>query len=424
MDVHDFVRETPDEQPGEVARSGATGPPGAGGRRLGRRSLLGLAGAGAGAAALATATGALAGHEPPQPTPDRPPPASGLFSHDETRLAFRNHGMHLEFLDQPITPVASHFQLIHFDVPQLSDEGYSIELGGEVEHPRTVTLEELRTRRTVTQPSIMECAGNGRSFTHPRSIYVPWFNEAIGVFEYTGTPLRPLLEEAGLLDSAVEVVFSGHDEGFDLGVRHHFERALPVDEAVLDGVILAWEANGQPLPPAHGFPLRLVVPTWYGMASVKWLRAITVIDHPFQGVQQKLVYRQTFTSSDQGRPVQKKAVRAAIKPPGIPDLISRKRFVDAGPVELRGMAWSGHGPIEKVEVSTDDLRTFRPAVLEEPVSPHAWTPWHFTWRATPGEHVLAARATDATGNVQPLEPLWNLQGMAQNGVDRIAVHVS
>ena len=84
------------------------------------------------------------------------------------------------------------------------------------------------------------------------------------------------------------MVFTGHDDGIDLGVHHHFERALPVDEAMLDGVILAWEANGQPLPPAHGFPLRLVVPTWYGMASVKWLKAITVIDHPFQGVQQKL----------------------------------------------------------------------------------------------------------------------------------------
>jgi sulfane dehydrogenase subunit SoxC len=419
MDVHDPDPDILDRTPSEAVTSAGTG-----GRRLDRRSLLGLAGAGAGAAVVATATGALAGHEPPQPTPDRPPPSSGPFSDAETRLAFHNHGMHMEMLDRPITPVASHFQLIHFDVPQLSADGYAISLGGEVQRPRTITLEELKSRKTVRQPSIMECAGNGRSFTHPRSIYVPWFSEAIGVFEYTGTPLRPLLEEAGLLDSAVEVVFSGHDEGIDLGVRHHFERALPVDEAKLDGVILAWEANGEPLPPAHGFPLRLVVPTWYGMASVKWLRAITVIDHPFQGVQQKLVYRLSFTSSDAGRPIQKKFVRAAMKPPGIPDLISRKRFVDAGAVELRGMAWSGFGPIAKVEVSTDDLKTFRPAALERPVSPHAWTPWRFSWNASPGEHILAARATDETGNTQPLNPLWNVQGMAQNGVERIAVHVS
>jgi DMSO/TMAO reductase YedYZ molybdopterin-dependent catalytic subunit len=366
----------------------------------------------------------VAGHEPPQPTPDRPPPSSTLFSHDETRLAFRNHGIHAELLDRHITPVASHFQLIHFDIPTLAAEGYSITVGGRVARPLTLSLESLKQRPTVRQPSVMECAGNGRSFAHPRAIYVPWFSEALGAFEYTGTPLRPILEEAGLADDAVEVVFTGHDEGIDLGVRHHFERSLPIDEAMADGVILAWDANGAPLPPAHGFPLRLVVPSWYGMASVKWLDAITVIDHTFQGVQQKQVYRLSFSSSDAGRPVQKKFVRAAIRPPGIPDLISRKRFVEAGTVELRGMAWSGFGPIAKVEVSTDDRRTFAPAILGTPLSPHTWTPWTFTWTAERGEHVLAARATDVTGNTQPLEAFWNLQGMAQNGVERIAVHVS
>jgi DMSO/TMAO reductase YedYZ molybdopterin-dependent catalytic subunit len=397
---------------------------GVGHARLGRRSLLGLGAVATGAAVAGRAVSAWAGHDPPLPTPDRPPPSSTLFSHEETRLAFRNHGMHLEFLDRPITPVASHFQLIHFDVPQLSERGYTVTLQGRVRQPLTLTLEDIMRRPRVRQPSIMECAGNGRSFAHPRAIYVPWFQEAIGVFEYTGTPLRPILQEAGLLDDATEVVFTGHDQGIDLGVHHHFERALPIDEALLDGVILAWEANGQPLPPAHGFPLRLVVPTWYGMASVKWLKAITVINHPFQGVQQKLVYRLTFSGADTGRPVQKKAVRAAMKPPGFPDLISRQRFVDRGIVQLRGMAWSGYGPISRVEVSTDDRRTWQPAELQAPVSPFAWTPWRFTWRATPGRHILSCRATDATGNIQPRRAIWNIQGMAQNGVERWAVQVT
>jgi len=392
-------------------------------RRWRRRSLLRLGAAGTGLAVAGRASAAWAGHEPPLPSPDRPPPSSTLYSHEEVRLAFRNHGMHLEFLDQPITPVASHFQLIHFDVPQLAARGYSVSLTGKVRKPLTLTLEDLKRRPHVTQPSIMECAGNGRSLVHPRSIYVPWFQEAIGVFKYTGTPLRPILEEAGLLDDAVEVVFTGHDHGIDLGVHHQFERALPVKEALLDGVILAWEANGQPLPPAHGFPLRLVVPTWYGMASVKWLKAITVIDHPFQGVEQKLVYRMTFSAGDAGRPIQKKSVRAAMKPPGYPDLVSRHRFVDRGTVTLRGMAWSGWGPISKVEVSTDDRRTWRPAVLKAPVSRHAWTPWEFSWAATPGEYILSCRATDATGNIQPLRGIWNVQGMAQNGVERTGVTV-
>ena len=138
--------------------------------------------AGAGVVAAGGAATAWAGHDPPLPTPDRPPPSSGLFSYEETRLAFRNHGMHLEFLDRPITPVASHFQLIHFDIPTLDDAGYAITLSGRVDNPLTLTLEDLKAREQVRQPSIMECAGNGRSFTHPRSIYVPWFQEAIGVF--------------------------------------------------------------------------------------------------------------------------------------------------------------------------------------------------------------------------------------------------
>jgi DMSO/TMAO reductase YedYZ molybdopterin-dependent catalytic subunit len=288
----------------------------------------------------------------------------------------------------------------------------------------TVSLGQLKTRRTVKQPTILECAGVGRTNAHPRAIYVPWLNEPMGVYEYTGTPLRPLLEEAGLLQDAVEVVFTGHDSGIDLGVRHNFERALPVKEALADGVILAWEANGQPLLPHHGFPLRLVVPTWYGMTSVKWLKSITVIDHTFQGEEQKQVYRHTFGASDGGRPIQKKAVRSAMMPPGIPDAISRHRFVPRGTVQLQGKAWSGSGRIVRVDVSTDDRRTWRQATLQPAVSPHAWTPWTFTWDVRRrGGHILSSRAYDAAGNVQPLRPAWNVQGMAQNGVERIGVTV-
>ena len=140
----------------------------------------------------------------------------------------------------------------------------------------------------------MECAGNGRSFTHPLDLraVVPGGDRGLRVHR---DPLRPILEEAGLLDDAVEVVFTGHDDGIDLGV-HHTSSGPCVDEAMLDGVILAWSPTANRCPRAR-VPAALVVPTWYGMASVKWLKAITVIDHPFQGVQQKLVYRMTFSGA-------------------------------------------------------------------------------------------------------------------------------
>jgi DMSO/TMAO reductase YedYZ molybdopterin-dependent catalytic subunit len=408
------VRGPDEESSGQAAAS----------RRITRRAALSLGGAVAGAAAVGRVAPALAGHEPRQPTPDRPPPSADLVSYEETILAFRCHGAHLELIDKPITPLGSHYLLIHFDIPQLTDANYAITIGGRVNKPLTLTLEDLKKRPAVKQAVLLECAGTGRSYAHPRAIYVPWFSEAIGVYEYTGTPLRPILEEAGLLDDAEQVVFTGHDSGIDLGTKHAFERALPVDEALKDGVMLAWEANGQPLLPAHGFPLRLLVPTWYGMASVKWLKKITVIDHTFQGVEQKQVYRLQTTSSDSGRPVQEKWVNSRIRPPGYPDAISRMRFVNTGPQQLVGKAWSGFAPIVKVEVSTDDRRTWSPATLGPPVSPYSWTPFAFTWNATQkGQTILSSRATDADGNVQPLRPWWNVQGMAQNGVERIGVEV-
>jgi sulfane dehydrogenase subunit SoxC len=394
--------------------------------RLTRRAALVLGAAAGGAAALGgrVAT-AVAQHVPAKPTPDRPPPSNDLITYEEARLAFRCHGFHLEQLRHDITPLGSHFQLVHFDIPRTDlIDSYRVTVGGRVRNPLTLALDELQGRDVVHEAAIMECAGNGRSFAHPRAIYVPWFQEAIGVFRYTGTPLRPILEEAGLLDDAVEVVFTGWDHGIDLGVHHHFERSLPIDEAMKDGVMLAWAANDQPLLQAHGFPLRLVVPTWYGMASVKWLKSITVIDHPFEGVEQKLVYRLTFSASDLGRPVQQKSVRAAMLPPGYPDLLSRYRFASRGRQVLEGKAWSGHGPIVKVEVSTDDRRSWRSARLDPPVSAFSWTPWTFVWDTTPGEYVLSCRATDAAGNTQPLEPFWNLQGMAQNGVETWGVRVT
>jgi DMSO/TMAO reductase YedYZ molybdopterin-dependent catalytic subunit len=414
-----------DRSAGDGLSAGSSGRqgPSVDGPRMTRRAALAAGGALAGAAA-AGGPSALAGHEPRQPTPNRPPPSADLVSYEETVLAFRNHGFHLEMLDRPITPLGSHYLLIHFDVPQLTAEGHTVTIGGRVRNPTTLTLEQLKQRPNVKQPTILECAGVGRSYAHPRAIYVPWFNEPIGVYEYTGTPLAPILEQAGLLDDATEVVFTGVDEGFDLGVRHRFERALPIDEAMSAGVILAWDANGQPLLPVHGFPLRLVVPSYYGMASVKWLTSITVIDHTFQGVEQQQVYRLQSGSSDSGRPVRQKSVRSAMKPPGIPDAISRKRFVPLAAVQLRGMAWSGRGAITKVEVSTDDRRTFRPATLGAPAGPFTWTPWEFTWQPSRrGQHILSSRATDARGNVQPLKPYWNVQGMAQNAVERIPVQV-
>ena len=178
---------------------------------------------------------------PDTPTVERPLPqvVADVFSTPETELAFRNHGMHAEFLRQPITPLGSHYLLVHFDIPTLEAGAYTLQIGGRVRQPLRIGLQELQTQPVLTQTVTMECAGTGRATLDPRPVYVPWFKECMGTYEWTGTRLRPLLERAGLLGDAVEVLFTGWDSGVDLGVEHAFERSLPLADALRDEVMLA-----------------------------------------------------------------------------------------------------------------------------------------------------------------------------------------
>ncbi|MDP8949201.1 MAG: sulfite oxidase [Actinomycetota bacterium] len=348
------------------------------------------------------------------------------FTREEVWLALRNHGIHLEGLRYPITPVGMHYLLIHFDIPLIDPAAYELEVGGLVRTPLRLTLDEIKARPAITVPVAMECGGNGRAHLSPRPISAPWHEEAIGCAEWTGTPLKPLLEEAGVLDDAIEILFSGHDRGIDGGVEHDYERSLPVEEALREDVLLAYEMNGGPLPPQHGFPLRLVVPDWYGMASVKWLRAITAIDQSFSGVQQAIKYRYKQCEDDPGTPVTRKRPRALMVPPGIPDFLSRERHVQAGRTLVEGRAWSGFGPVERVEFSPDGGRTWEDAELGEPLGPYAWRPWSYEWDARePGEYELCARASDASGRTQPADgdETWNYGGYGVNAIQRVPVIV-
>jgi DMSO/TMAO reductase YedYZ molybdopterin-dependent catalytic subunit len=260
----------------------------------------------------------------------------------------------------------------------------------------------------------------------PRPVYVSWGESDIGTYQWTGTSLRPLLEEAGVLDDAVEVLFTGWDSGVDLGVEHAFERSMPVADALRPEVMLAWAANGEPLLPVHGFPLRLIVPSWYGMASVKWLRSITVLREPFQGVQQMQAYRFRQSRDEAGEPVREKRVMSVMLPPGVPDLISQCRFVAPGQQELEGKAWSGSAPIAKVEVSVDAGKTWVPSLVTRVSNdPDAWVRWQAIWDATEGDYSVMCRATDAAGNVQPddAQTIWNAEGNGINAVRAIKVFV-
>jgi DMSO/TMAO reductase YedYZ molybdopterin-dependent catalytic subunit len=188
--------------------------------------------------------------------------------------------------------------------------------------------------------------------------------------------------------------------------------------------MLAHAANGEPLLPQHGHPLRLVVPGWYGMTNVKWLRSIRVVSEPFDGYQQSRAYTIRVSDDDPGTPVTRMLPRSLMVPPGIPDFMTRERFVDGGPVALEGRAWSGWGRIDAVEVSADGGRSWEPARLGEPLGPNAWAGWSYEWHPHgPGRYELCCAATDETGRRQPLEPEWNTGGYCNNAVQRVAVTV-
>ncbi|MEU9028814.1 sulfite oxidase [Streptomyces sp. NPDC048383] len=349
------------------------------------------------------------------------------ISAQELALAARNHGLPLEALRYEVTPAGLHYVLVHYDIPLADDAGWRLCVGGLVRRPLELDLSALRALPAVTHRVTMECAGNGRARLSPRPVSQPWLLEAVGTADWTGVPLRTVLAEAGALPGAVEAVFTGADHGVERGVEQDYRRSLPLGVATGEDppVLLAHTMNGVPLPPQHGYPLRLVVPGWYGMAHVKWLRDITLTDVPFTGFQQSVAYRYrqaTDLPDDPGVPVTRILPRALMVPPGFPDFMSRARVVRPGPVRLEGRAWSGGGPVVRVEVSTDGGTSWVRARLaaREPGG-WAWQAWRCDWTATPGTHTLAARATDAEGRAQPLEQPWNLGGFGNNLVQRVPV---
>ncbi len=342
---------------------------------------------------------------------------------DELALAARNHGMPLEAMRAGITPAGMHYLLIHFDVPFVDPSAWTLSLDG-FQRPMHLSLDELRALTPVTASVTLECAGNGRAMLETRPLSQPWLLEAVGTAEWTGTPLAPLLREAGVPEGTIEIVFEGLDRGIEGGEEGSYERSLPLDEAMRDDVLLVYEMNGQPLLPQHGAPLRLVVPGWYGMTHVKWLGRITAVNEPFEGYQQAVAYRMRTAEGEPGTPLGRIRVRSLMVPPGLPTFPERERVVAAGPITLEGRAWSGSGAVEGVEISVDGCATWADAELEPSPAQYAWHRWTFDWTATPGEHDLACRATDANGETQPMHPEQNLGGYANNAVHRVPVTVT
>jgi DMSO/TMAO reductase YedYZ molybdopterin-dependent catalytic subunit len=357
----------------------------------------------------------------PRAIGEHPAPTEGPLTREELALATRNRGMPLEALRYDVTPTGLHYLLVHYDIPDVNPADWLLRVGGSVSQPMSLSLDDVRAMSATSLTVTMECAGNGRVRLNPRPISQPWGLEAIGTATWTGVPLARVLQKADVLPETREIVFTGADHGIEKGIEQDYQRSLSIEQAMRPEVLLAYEMNGEPLPPQHGFPLRLVVPGWYGMASVKWLASIEAVTRPFDGYQQAQSYAYRSDPDDAGEPVTRIRIRSLIIPPGFPDFFTRRRILDAGRVTVRGRTWSGAAPVARVEFGVDDA--WIDATLDEPLGQFAWRGWSAQWEATPGEHVLACRATDERGEVQPLEAPWNYGGYGNNLVQRVDVTV-
>lgn len=336
-------------------------------------------------------------------------------------LPLLNEEAPLRALADPLTPTELFYRRSNFVVPEIDAADWSLAIGGDVRTPLVLRLDDLQALPSRTVTVTMECAGNARAFVTPLPPGQPWALGAVSTATFTGVPLHAVLERAGVLDGAVEVLFVGADSGEVSPERTvRFARSLPLALARHPDVLLAWEMNGEPLPPQHGHPLRLVVPGWYGVASVKWLTEIRVLDAPFDGHFQteRYIYLGEPGTAD-GTPVTHMRVRALIVQPGEDEPVAA-----GAATVIRGCAWSGEAPVARVEVSVDGGATWRDAQLGTAPSPYAAAAWSIAWTpAHPGRHLLLARATDEAGNVQPLEPVWNGLGYGNNAVHRLEVDV-
>jgi DMSO/TMAO reductase YedYZ molybdopterin-dependent catalytic subunit len=312
----------------------------------------------------------------------------------------------------------------HTATPLIDPAGWSLNVFGTgLRRPEGVrfSLRDLRRLRSRTVTAFIECAGNGRSFFASQqgtpAAGSQWHLGAIGVARWRGVPLRDVLRLAGISRRAVDVMPEGLDA--EVADQGHVRRPLPVDKA-LDDVLVAYEMNGAPLPPDHGAPVRLVVPGWIGIASIKWLGRIEVADHRLFSPWNTTQYRLTGPTYPPDEPaITQQTIKSAFELPFGATLRSGRRY------ELTGRSWSGAAPIRRVDVSTDGGSTFAPVQLRPPDVPNAWVRWRtrFTPRAV-GPAELIARATDAAGRTQPATVPFNDGGYLFSAAVRHPVQVT
>jgi DMSO/TMAO reductase YedYZ molybdopterin-dependent catalytic subunit len=316
-----------------------------------------------------------------------------------------NLEMPFEELDGFITPTKSFYVRTHFPIPNIDKNNWRLHVEGEVEKPFEIGYDELLKLDSKKIPATLECAGNNRSFLEPKVKGVQWGLGGVGNAEWTGVPLSSLLDRAGVKSGALEIILEGADRGQLEDPKSprgeiHFARSIPLEKVA--AVVLAYKMNGGDLLPEHGYPVRAIVPGWFAVASIKWLQRIIVTDKPFNGYYQTLDYAfwKRQDNDAQLTPLSELQIKAEIARPKMNETVpANSNF------RVHGAGWTGKGEITSVELSVDNGQTWKAAKLLGESKANAWRLWEFDWKtpAKPGRATLMARATDSTGQTQPIE---------------------
>lgn len=334
-----------------------------------------------------------------------------------------NQGTPIHFTNEWITPEELFFLRNHYPYPPITPDSFTVPIGGLVVNPGSIHYQQLLKMPYKKLVLPLECSGNKRKEFIPETFGTQWDDGAISQGIWSGVPLRDILRVTGIKPNALEVVFEGHDYGKIEGLdgEYTFARSLPLDVALHPDTIIAYALNDQPLSIKHGYPMRLIVPKWYAMASIKWLKRITIIDHPFEGPYQKLDYHYfPNENNDKGKvPVTVMKVNSIIQQP-LP-----QSTLDKGSHNIYGIAWTGEGVIDKVEISFDEGISWKKTKLQTNEShPYSWNFWSYKWNAfKTGEYTIMVRATDTAGRVQPDVVEWNRLGYGYNGIPTIEVKI-
>lgn len=385
-----------------------------------RRELMALAGRLGATAALAPLSTARAlGAQAPAADP---------WGKDElTRLSLRppDYETPVALLDSFITPVEHFYVRSHLPVPPaLEEAGWRLAVDGDVETPLSLSVAELRAMPAATVTVTLECAGNGRAFFTPPVAGIQWKKGAVGTARWRGARLADVLKRAGAKSTARFVHMQGADK--PLGTMPAFVRQVPLDKAMHPDTVIAYEMNGQPIPPVHGFPLRAIVPGWEGAYAMKWLASLRVSATPSDSFWVATAYRYpsrrvapgaTVAAEDMA-PLTGLVVKSLITTPLDGATLPR------GAITVAGFAWAGERDITGVDISTDSGATWQPARLVGEQQRYAWRRFEYAFEATRAESCLIlSRATDDRGNVQPAVSHWNPSGYLWNQYDGVRVEV-